>query len=90
MRAVSSVDGAEYAGPATAANAVAPYGPPGTPAVRAVGGTTFVDLSWSPPARNGRDFAVWIRIDGGSWENVGATSGTRRVGTGYSQTHNYA
>lgn len=90
VRAVSTVDGAEYAGPATAAAAVTPFGPPGQPGVSASGGATTVTLGWSPPARNGADFHVEISVDGGSWQNVGASAGSAVVGNGYSQTHSIA
>ncbi|MGV8908716.1 MAG: Ig-like domain-containing protein [Propionicimonas sp.] len=87
VRAVSTVDGAQYAGPSAAAPAVAPFGQPGQPGVGASGNATSVTVSWSVPARNGRDFHVEISVDGGGWENVGASGGSRVVGNGYSQTH---
>jgi hypothetical protein len=90
VRAVSTVDGADYAGTSTSAPAVAPFGQPGQPGVSASGGVTTVNVSWSAPARNGRDFHVEISVDGGGWENVGASGGSRTVGNGYSQTHSIA
>ncbi len=89
VRAVSTVDGAEYVGPGTAANAVAPYGPPGTPAVSATQGVTTVHVCWSPPGRNGRDFRVETSFDGGGWADRG-TSGCADLGNGYSQAHSIA
>lgn len=90
VRAVSTVDGAEYAGPAASANAVAPFGPPGVPYANASQGFTTVRLCWAPPGRNGRDFRLDISIDGGGWENVGSNSNCRDVGNGHSQTHSIA
>ncbi|MEP7191349.1 MAG: Ig-like domain-containing protein [Actinomycetota bacterium] len=90
VRTVSTVDGAQYAGPSAAAPSVEPYGRPGQPGVSASGGATSVTVNWSVPARNGRDFHVEISIDGGGWENVGASGGSRAVGNGYTQTHSIA
>lgn len=87
VRAVSVVDGQTYTGPPTTAPAVVPYGPVGTPGVNAVGGPTYVDLSWTAPGPNGRDVAIYISVDGGGWENVGSSGGSRRVGNDYNQTH---
>ena len=72
VRAVSTVDGADYAGPATDANAVAPFGAPGRPDTGANGNQQDVTLSWSAPARNGRDVRMQISIDDGGWQDVGA------------------
>lgn len=86
VRAVSTVDGADYAGPASAANPVAPFGAPGRPDTGANGNQQDVTLTWSAPARNGRDIRMQISIDDGGWQDVGA-SGSRTVGDGYEQTH---
>lgn len=86
VRAVSTVDGQSYVGSGVAANAVAPYGPPGVPTVSATGGATTVRVCWNPPARNGRDFRVETNIDNGGWQDRG-TSGCLDVGNGYSQTY---
>ncbi|MGV8967375.1 MAG: Ig-like domain-containing protein [Cellulomonas sp.] len=88
-RAVSTVAGADYVGPGTNANAVAPFGAPGTPGAGATGRTTDVVLSWSPPARNGRDFRIQISVDGGVWTDQ-ADSGSTTVGNDYDQTHTIA
>jgi hypothetical protein len=86
VRAVSAVQGADYVGPPTNANAVDPYGLPGRPTATATGSTLTVDLGWSPPGRNGRDFTIQIAIDGAGWADV-AKSGSRTVGNDYDQTH---
>lgn len=87
VRAVSTVDGSTFAsGESNASNPVAPYGPIGNPyAGASVSGTT-ITLSWSSPARNGRDITTQISINSGGWETV-AASGSRAYNPGYSQTY---
>lgn len=87
VRAVSTVDGAEYAGPSQSVGNVAPFGLPGTPSVSATPGATTVRLCWSPPGANGRPIHVEISIDGGGRENVGTASSCRDVGNDYDQPH---
>ncbi len=86
VRAVSSVEGVTNEGdPSAASNQVAPYGPIGNPTARATASGTSITVSWSSPARNGRDITTQIRINGGGWETVGA-SGSRTADVGYSTT----
>jgi hypothetical protein len=70
-------------------NAVVPYGPPNTPnAGAAKQGSTQIVLSWSHNGANGRPLDhMEIRINGGGWENVGLSGGSRTVGDGHNQTH---
>lgn len=88
VRAVTTVDGQTYAGPAvTAPQTPVPYGAPGTPSVSASASGTNVTFSWSPPAPNGRPITVQRRerVGSGSWTSwVNAGSGPRTVSTGYS------
>jgi hypothetical protein len=90
VRAVTSLDGVTYTGPVVTSAPVAPYGPPNTPGASATSGDTTVTLNWSAPARNGQDFHLEISVDGGGWQNVGASGGSTTVGNGYSQTHSIA
>lgn len=86
VRAVSSVEGVTNEGdPSAASNQVAPYGPIGNPTANATASGTSITVSWSSPARNGRDITTQIRINGGGWETVGA-SGSRTADVGYSTT----
>jgi hypothetical protein len=86
IRAVTSFDGFTEAGdPSAASNQVAPYGPIGNPSASASASGTSITVSWSSPARNGRDITTQIRINNGSWETVPA-SGNRTADVGYSTT----
>jgi hypothetical protein len=89
VRAVSTVESAEYPGQPMSAPEVVPFGRPYPPGVSASSGEMTVTLTWSPPEANGRAIrSVEIRVDGAElWENVGANGGSRTVGNGYSQTH---
>ncbi|MGN8026721.1 Ig-like domain-containing protein [Microbacterium sp. 22242] len=87
VRAYSVVGGQEsQPGAAGSQGNLQPYGPVGNPSVRAVNNGQSVTLSWSPPARNGRDVTVKVNIDGNGWQSLG-NSGSRTVGNGYDQTH---
>ncbi len=86
IRAVTSADGSTYtSGASNASNQVAPYGPIGNPTARANASGTSITYSWDSPGRNGRDIQTQIRINGGGWENVGA-SGSRSANHGHSFT----
>ncbi len=86
IRAVATADGTTYESAASGASTqVAPYGPIGNPSANASASGTSVTVSWSSPARNGRDITTQIRINGGSWETV-AASGSRSADVGYSTT----
>ncbi len=89
VKAVSNVDGQDYASlsPA-AAPPVVPYGPPGTPGVGgSVSGGT-ITFSWAPPAPNGRDItAIQYRIDGTGDATVGPGAGSTSRSFGQSETH---
>ncbi|MDF2442627.1 MAG: large repetitive protein [Subtercola sp.] len=88
VRAVTSLDGESYQGPASgASNTVSPFGKPGDPSASASDNAKSVTVTWGAPQRNGQDFHIEISIDGGGWENVGAAGGSRVVGDGYSQRH---
>ena len=89
VRAYTQLDGVRYDGdPSDPTGEVQPYGPVGKPGAGASASGTAITYSWSPPGRNGRDITrLEISIDGGGWENVGASSGNRTVGYGYSETH---
>lgn len=84
IRAVATVGAdSEQGAPSAASNQVAPYGPIGNPTANASASGTSITVSWSSPARNGRDITTQIRIGGGSWETVSA-SGSRTLNVGYS------
>src|SRR5690606_19826044 len=69
-----------------ASNQVAPYGPIGSPSARATASGTTITMSWSSPARNGRDITTEIRTgDGRGWRTV-AASGSESYNVGYSTT----
>jgi len=85
-RAVSTVAGADYVGPGTNANAVAPFGAPGTPSSSAVGRTTDIVVSWAAPGPNGRTVRIEVAYDASGWQPV-ANSGSQALGNGYGQTH---
>ena len=87
VRAVSTVGGiTEEGDPSAASNVVAPYGPIGNPSAGASANGTSISVSWTSPARNGRDITTQISINGGAWETV-AADGSRNLGdVGYSQT----
>jgi len=87
VRAVTTIDGVTYEGPVTTADGVVPFGPPRTPGASAKGNATSVTLSWTAPARNGRDFHLEISVDGGGWQDVGAGGGSKTVGDAYSERH---
>src|SRR5690606_38998360 len=64
----------------------APYGPIGNPTARASASGTTITMSWSSPARNGRDIVTQIRTgDGRGWRTV-AASGNESYNVGYSTT----
>lgn len=88
VRAVTALDGVTYEGPASAGSAgVAPFGPVNTPGASATNNGTSVTVGWSAPGLNGRPITrLEININGGGWENVGASGGSRVVGNGYQQT----
>jgi len=87
VRAVSSVEGVTNEGdPSAASNQVAPYGPIGNPTARATASGTTITMTWSSPARNGRDITTEIRTgDGRGWRTV-AASGSESYNVGYSTT----
>ncbi|MEZ3161444.1 Ig-like domain-containing protein [Microbacterium sp. BWT-B31] len=89
LRAYTSMDGVRYDGAASAAFAAQkPYGPVNTPGAGATNNGTSVTVSWSVPAANGRPIArIETNIDGGGWQNRGASGGSAVVGDGYQQTH---
>jgi hypothetical protein len=88
MRAVARVDGTTYAGAVSNGVRETPYGQPKAPIANARNLGTSVEVSWnSNGSDNGRPITTTqIRIDGGNWQNVGAT-GSRTVGDGYQQNH---
>ncbi len=87
VRAVSTVDGSQFAsGASNTSNKVAPYGPIGNPTAKASGGNRTITMSWSSPARNGRDITTQINTDDGrGWRTV-AASGSESYSVGYSVT----
>lgn len=88
VRTLTSADGSSYTSdPSGSSNAVTPYGAYGGTSASASGGEKVVNFSWSAPARNGRDYTLQIRIDGGQWQNKGMSSGSASVGAGYSESH---
>ncbi|WP_424449307.1 Ig-like domain-containing protein [Microbacterium arborescens] len=87
VRAVASADGSTYEGEASAAsNQVAPYGQIGNPTANATRDGNRVTLSWTSPARNGRDVVTEISINGGGWQRVDASGSSQRGDVGYSST----
>ena len=87
VRAYSVVGGQEsQPGAAGSKGGLQPYGPVGNPGARAVNNGQSVTLSWSAPARNGRDVSIKISVDGGGWQSA-ADNGSTTVGNGYDQTH---
>ena len=88
VRVASRVDGVE-ASAWRAADPETPFGRPFAPTVSARPDGQRVVFNWSPPAANGRAIdRLEISLNGGtSWEPVGRNSGSRTVGSGYSQTH---
>lgn len=87
VRAVATADGSTYEGAASAAsNQVAPYGPIGNPSAKATANDRTITMTWSSPARNGRDIKTEIRTgDGRGWRTV-AASGTETYNVPYSTT----
>ncbi|WP_425839629.1 Ig-like domain-containing protein [Microbacterium sp. PA5] len=87
VRAVSTVEGVTNEGdPSAASNQVRPYGQIGNPTARATANGTTITMTWSSPARNGRDVTTEIRTgDGRGWRTVSA-SGTESYNVGYSTT----
>lgn len=87
IRAIASADGSTYASDGSgASNQVAPFGQIGNPSAKATRDGNRVTLSWSSPARNGRDIVTEIRVNGGGWQRV-AASGTNNQGdVGHSST----
>ncbi|WP_308492629.1 Ig-like domain-containing protein [Microbacterium terrisoli] len=88
VRAVSTVDGATYTGPASASSAgVVPFGVPGTPGASASVSGTNITFSWSAPSNNGAAIdQTRVRFDGGSWQSE-ANSGSKTKSYAYSTTH---
>ncbi len=96
VRAVSTVDGAQYTGPETTAAATGkntvdasslrPYGPLANPSVSATSGSTYVTVSASASA-NGCGVTLHYQVDGGGWQTAASSYGPVNVGNGYSQTH---
>lgn len=87
LRVTSDVDGVEPS-EARTSNAATPFGKPFPPSVSAKVNGTSITFSWSPPASNGRPIDyLEISVDDGGWQNVGKGSGSREVGSGYSQNH---
>jgi hypothetical protein len=96
VRAVSTVDGAQYTGPETTAAATGkntvdasslkPYGPLANPSVTATQGSTFVTLSASASA-NGCGVTLHYQVDGAGWQTAASSYGPANVGNGYSQGH---
>ncbi len=88
VRAVTTFDGFTEAGdPSFASNQVSPYGPIGNPTARATASGTSITMSWSAPARNGRDITTQIRTgDGRGWRTVGASGSETYSNLGYDVT----
>ncbi|QLD11701.1 Ig-like domain-containing protein [Microbacterium oleivorans] len=87
IRAVASADASTYAGdPSAASNQVAPYGQIGNPTASATRDGNRVTVSWTSPARNGRDITTEISINGGGWQRVEANGSSPRGDVGYSST----
>ncbi|MFT3798004.1 Ig-like domain-containing protein [Microbacterium sp.] len=87
VRAVSTVDGSTFAsGPSNASASVAPYGPIGNPTAKATASGTTITMTWTSPARNGRDITTEINTgDGRGWRTV-AANGNESYTVGYSTT----
>ncbi|SMQ75451.1 Ig-like domain-containing protein [Agreia sp. VKM Ac-1783] len=78
LRAVTTADGSTYtSGASNSIGGLQPAGAPNVPSVTATSGDYSVKFTWGAPARNGRDFTIQVRIDGGGWEDVGSASGSR-------------
>ncbi len=88
LRAVATVDGVVYPGAVSNGAQGNPLGPLRQPQVSAGQNAKSVTFNWNANgSANGRPIStVRIRIDGGGWQNVGAT-GSTTVGDGYSQRH---
>lgn len=87
VRAVTALDGVTYYGAESApSGAVVPYGVLGAPSVSAVNNGTSITLNWASPAGNGRTQQMYISVNGGGWQPVGA-SGSQTHGNGYDQTY---
>ncbi len=87
LRAVTTLDGVTYYGAESApSGAAVPYGVLGAPSVSATNLGTSVRLNWAAPAGNGRTQQMYISINGGGWQAVGA-SGSQTHGNGYDQTY---
>ena len=89
LRAYSVVGGQQsQAGKESApSNQVTPYGTPHAPTGSATNLGQAIRLAWNASGSdNGRPVTTYISIDGGGWQQV-ATTGSRDVGNGYSQTH---
>ncbi|WP_227468220.1 Ig-like domain-containing protein [Microbacterium sp. YJN-G] len=89
VRAYSVVGGQQSnPGPSDASNQVVPFGAPHAPTGSASRATaTSIELTWNAKGSdNGRPITTYIKIDGGSWQQV-ADYGSRTVGNGHDQTH---
>ncbi|MGD8166542.1 Ig-like domain-containing protein [Herbiconiux sp. P16] len=80
--AISTVEGVSP-GAATTSNPAVPFGPPNAPGVSASANGLTVNLSWSAPASNGRDFSVEVNINGEGWKPA-ANSGSASRDADYS------
>lgn len=90
VRAYSVVGGAQSnPGPAGTSGKVVPFGPPHAPTGSATKvGDTSIRLSWNAKgSANGRPVTVYTSIDGGSWVERSALTGSVDRGDGYNQTH---
>lgn len=87
VRAVSTVDGSEFAsGASNQTNTVEPYGSIADPTAKATADGTTIKMTWTSPARNGRDITTEINTgDGRGWRTV-AASGSESYSVGYSTT----
>ncbi|MEH0110236.1 Ig-like domain-containing protein [Tersicoccus sp. MR15.9] len=90
----TSANGARYSSPGRTSNSTRPYGRPGTPSSSGSNGTQDTrsdttrhraSVTWSPPGNADVDH-LEVRVDGGSWQNVGASAGSRTFGD-YDATH---
>jgi hypothetical protein len=82
--AVSAVEGVQPGASATS-NVANPYGPPNVPGTDASANGLRVNVSWSAPAANGRDFSVLVNINGEGWKD-GGKSGSESRDVDYSKT----
>ncbi|WP_300267462.1 Ig-like domain-containing protein [Microbacterium sp.] len=93
IRALSNTGTGSYTGAAsTVSNAATPFGIPPQPKANATNNGSKVTVSWGNNGNNGAPITdTRIRITGpgqsGTWDNSVAASGSRNVGTGYSNTY---